>query len=137
MYKRQGDECSTKFGGYFGNFSTENCENGQIMEKKIIQITSGKGPIECEFFVGETFNLMKKEMEQLNINFKILEMIAVSYTHLDVYKRQGKQDLIYFSQHAVQKKQEDQKIEIRNYLNQSIKLSDQSNDCLLYTSRCV
>ena len=40
----------------------------------------------------------------------------------------GKHDLIYFSQHAVQKKQEDQKIEIRNYLNQSIKLSDQSND---------
>ena len=47
----------------------------KYLNKKIIQITSGKGPIECEFFVGETFNLMKKEMEQLNINFKILEMI--------------------------------------------------------------
>lgn len=43
--------------------------------KQIIQITSGKGPAECEFFVGETFSLMKKEMEQLKINFKILEMI--------------------------------------------------------------
>ena len=45
------------------------------MEKKIIQITSGKGPIECEFFVAETFDLMRKEMENQNINFKILEMI--------------------------------------------------------------
>ena len=42
---------------------------------RILQITSGKGPLECEFFVDETFNLMKKEMEQQNINFKILEMI--------------------------------------------------------------
>lgn len=47
----------------------------KYLNKKIIQITSGKGPAECEFFVGETFSLMKKEMEQLNINFKILEMI--------------------------------------------------------------
>ena len=28
--------------------------------KNIVQITSGKGPVECEFFVQETFNLMKK-----------------------------------------------------------------------------
>jgi hypothetical protein len=31
--------------------------------KNIVQITSGKGPVECEFFVQETFSLMKKEME--------------------------------------------------------------------------
>lgn len=43
--------------------------------KNIVQITSGKGPIECEFFVAETFDLMKKEMENLKINFKILEII--------------------------------------------------------------
>lgn len=42
---------------------------------RILQITSGKGSIECEFFVGKTFSLMKKEMEQLKISFKILEII--------------------------------------------------------------
>lgn len=42
--------------------------------RNIVQITSGKGPIECEFFVAETFDLMRKEMENQNINFKILEM---------------------------------------------------------------
>ena len=40
----------------------------------------------------------------------------------------GKHDLVYFSQHAVHQKEEDQKIEIRNYLNQSVKLSKESNE---------
>ena len=44
--------------------------------KNIVQITSGKGPVECEFFVQETFSLMKKEMEILKLNFKILEMVG-------------------------------------------------------------
>lgn len=43
--------------------------------KQIIQITSGKGPVECEFFVQETFNLMKKEMEMLKLDYKVVEMI--------------------------------------------------------------
>lgn len=43
--------------------------------KNIVQITLGKGPVECEFFVQKTFSLMKKEMEILKLNFKILEMI--------------------------------------------------------------
>lgn len=43
--------------------------------KQIIQITSGKGPVECEFFVQETFNLMKKEMEILKLDYKVVEMI--------------------------------------------------------------
>lgn len=43
--------------------------------KNIVQITSGKGPVECEFFVAETFDLMIREMENQKINFKILEMI--------------------------------------------------------------
>ncbi len=43
--------------------------------KQIIQITSGKGPVECEFFVQETFNLIKKEMEMLKLDYKVVEMI--------------------------------------------------------------
>lgn len=40
----------------------------------------------------------------------------------------GKHKLAYFSQHTVLKKEEDQMIEIRNYLIQSIELSDVSDD---------
>lgn len=47
----------------------------KYFNKKIIQITSGKGPVECEFFVQETFNLMKKEMEILKLDYKVVEMI--------------------------------------------------------------
>lgn len=40
----------------------------------------------------------------------------------------GKKNLVYFSQHAVPNKNEDQIVEIRNYINQSAKLSDISKD---------
>ena len=36
----------------------------------------------------------------------------------------GKKNLVYFSQHAVPNKNEDQIIEIQNYINQSVKLSE-------------
>ncbi len=36
----------------------------------------------------------------------------------------GKNTLVYFSQHSVPNKNEDQILEIRNYINQSLKLSD-------------
>lgn len=42
--------------------------------KNIVQITSGKGPVECEFFVQETFNWMKKELECLKLPYRVLEM---------------------------------------------------------------
>lgn len=36
----------------------------------------------------------------------------------------GRKNLVYFSQHALPNKNEDQIIEIRNYINQSVKLSE-------------
>lgn len=36
----------------------------------------------------------------------------------------GKKNMVYFSQHSIPNKNEDQIIEIRNYINQSVKLSD-------------
>lgn len=42
--------------------------------KNIVQITSGKGPVECEFFVQETFSWMKKELECLKLPYRVLEM---------------------------------------------------------------
>jgi hypothetical protein len=36
----------------------------------------------------------------------------------------GRKNLVYFSQHAVPNKNEDQIIEIQNYINQSVKLSE-------------
>lgn len=36
----------------------------------------------------------------------------------------GKKKLVYFSQHAIVNKNEDQLVEVRNYINQSQRLSD-------------
>lgn len=41
--------------------------------KQIIQITSGKGPIECEYFVEKIFEEMKKEMLSEKLKFEILD----------------------------------------------------------------
>ena len=40
----------------------------------------------------------------------------------------GKKNLVYFSQHAIPNKNEDQIIEIQNYINQSVKLSQVSEN---------
>lgn len=40
----------------------------------------------------------------------------------------GKKNLVYFSQHAVPNKNEDQIIEVQNYINQSVKLSELSEN---------
>lgn len=55
--------------------STDRHQQETIKMKQIIQITSGKGPVECEFFVEEAFSLMKKEMKLMKINFKILDSV--------------------------------------------------------------
>lgn len=39
-----------------------------------------------------------------------------------------KDKMVYFTQHSVQDKEADQEIEVKNYLNQSIKLSDQAQE---------
>ncbi len=43
--------------------------------KQIIQITSGKGPIECEFYTEKVFEMIKKEMREKQIQFEVLETI--------------------------------------------------------------
>lgn len=39
-----------------------------------------------------------------------------------------KSKMVYFSQHSVQNKEADQKIEVKNYLNQSVKLSEKAQE---------
>ena len=36
--------------------------------------------------------------------------------------------MVYFTQHSVQNKEADQKIEVKNYLNQSVKLSEKAQE---------
>jgi hypothetical protein len=39
-----------------------------------------------------------------------------------------KSKMVYFTQHSVQNKEADQKIEVKNYLNQSVKLSEKAQE---------
>lgn len=41
-----------------------------------------------------------------------------------------KNKMVYFTQHSVQNKVEDQKIEVKNYLNQSLKLSEKAQEVI-------
>ena len=43
-----------------------------------------------------------------------------------------KSKMVYFTQHSVQNKEADQKIEVKNYLNQSVKLSEKAQEVIEY-----
>lgn len=43
-----------------------------------------------------------------------------------------KSKMVYFTQHSVQNKEADQKIEVKNYLNQSVKLSEKAQEVIGY-----
>jgi hypothetical protein len=43
-----------------------------------------------------------------------------------------KSKMVYFTQHSVQNKEADQKIEVKNYLNQSVKLSEKAVEVIEY-----
>ena len=77
-------------------------------------------------------------------NFSFTPLIAVSYTHLDVYKRQEQYNRM-LERYTKEASAMQQQIEMRENpnrgniepkLNYSINLIN-NIDCLLYTSRCV
>jgi peptide chain release factor len=45
------------------------------MESKIIQITSGQGPAECEWVIGKLLSVFLKECEKENIEYDIIQTV--------------------------------------------------------------
>ena len=125
---------STIFGILFFAYWFTQKSNGNFLEKSMSRQVINKLNQPIDIYAIKVIDkdknqFLSKHLGKIRSNHYQIEYFDMSNSNeFWVVGYIGKHDLIYFSQHAVQKKQEDQKIEIRNYLNQSIKLSDQSND---------
>ena len=76
-------------------------------------------------------------MEWQESIMKIVSIIAVSYTHLDVYKRQEYYDLAMKDGFESVFHKVKEGYEIQNEVRFAVINPDKPEHCLLYTSRCV
>lgn len=102
-----------------------------IVEDSVALQVINKLPQPLDFYVV-TLNDSEsgKVIETKHIGKVRPEYYRIEYLRMDrsdeywIVGYLGKKNLVYFSQHALPNKNIDQIIEIRNYINQSVKLSD-------------
>ena len=103
-----------------GNFNENQYPNDEVLDLKVgaqIMFIRNDASGERRYFNGKLAEVVDLDEKEITV------IIAVSYTHLDVYKRQIVLRLLRF------------KCRISTHQNRfSIHTS---NSCLLYTSRCV
>jgi 5-enolpyruvylshikimate-3-phosphate synthase len=122
------------FGVLFFAYWFTQKSNGNFLEKSMsIQVVNKLNqPIDVyaiKVINKDKNQFLSKHLGKIRSNHYQIEYFDMSNSNeFWVVGYIGKHDLVYFSQHAVHQKEEDQKIEIRNYLNQSVKLSAQSNE---------
>ena len=122
------------FGVLFFAYWFTQKSNGNFLEKSMsIQVVNKLNqPIDVyaiKVINKDKYQFLSKHLGKIRSNHYQIEYFDMSNSNeFWVVGYIGKHDLVYFSQHAVHQKEEDQKIEIRNYLNQSVKLSAQSNE---------
>ena len=125
---------STVFGVLFFAYWFTQKSNGNFLEKSMsIQVINKLNqPIDVyaiKVINKDNNRFLSKRLGKIRSNHYQIENFDMSNSNeFWVVGYIGKHDLVYFSQHAVHQKEEDQKIEIRNYLNQSVKLSKESNE---------
>lgn len=90
-----------------------------------------KLPQTLDFYVINVNNLDKNKVHEAKHIGKIRpEYYRIEYLKMDksdeywVIGYLGKKNLVYFSQHSVPNKNIDQIVEVKNYINQSVKLSE-------------
>ena len=122
------------FGVLFFAYWFTQKSNGNFLEKSMsIQVVNKLNqPIDVyaiKVINKDNNQFLSKHLGKIRSNHYQIEYFDMSNSNeFWVVGYIGKHDLVYFSQHAVHQKEEDQKIEIRNYLNQSVKLSKESNE---------
>ena len=122
------------FGVLFLAYWFTQKSNGNFLEKSMsIQVVNKLNqPIDVyaiKVINKDKNQFLSKHLGKIRSNHYQIEYFDMSNSNeFWVVGYIGKHDLVYFSQHAVHQKEEDQKIEIRNYLNQSVKLSKESNE---------
>jgi hypothetical protein len=125
---------SAVFGVLFFAYWFTQKSNGNFLEKSMsIQVVNKLNqPVDIYAIkvIDKDKNLfLSKHLGKIRSNHYQIEYFDMSNSNeFWLVGYIGKHNLVYFSQHAVHQKEEDQKIEIRNYLNQSVKLSAKSND---------
>ena len=105
---------------------------GVVNNSVALQIVN-KLPQTLDFYVINQNNLEKDGITEAKHIGKIRpEYYRIEYLKMDksdeywIVGYLGKKNLVYFSQHSVPNKNIDQIIEIQNYINQSLKLSDEA-----------
>ncbi|KMQ65848.1 hypothetical protein ACM46_06910 [Chryseobacterium angstadtii] len=89
-----------------------------------------KLPQTLDFYLIEVDSGKSGNLEPKHIGKIRPEYYRIEYLKMDksdeywVVGYLGKKNMVYFSQHAVPNKNIDQIVEVRNYINQSVKLSD-------------
>ncbi len=122
------------FGVLFFAYWFTQKSNGNFLEKSMsIQVVNKLNqPIDVyaiKVINKDKNQFLSKHLGKIRSNHYQIEYFDMSNSNeFWVVGYIGKHDLVYFSQHAVHQKEEDQKTEIRNYLNQSVKLSKESNE---------
>ena len=122
------------FGVLFFAYWFTQKSNGNFLEKSMSIQVVNKLNQPIDIYAIKVINkdknqFLSKHLGKIRSNHYQIEYFDMSNSNeFWVVGYIGKHDLVYFSQHAVHQKEEDQKIEIRNYLNQSVKLSAQSNE---------
>ena len=122
------------FGVLFLAYWFTQKSNGNFLEKSMSIQVVNKLNQPIDIYAIKVINkdknqFLSKHLGKIRSNHYQIEYFDMSNSNeFWVVGYIGKHDLVYFSQHAVHQKEEDQKIEIRNYLNQSVKLSKESNE---------
>lgn len=114
---------------FFAYWFTQKSLNHFLEKSMTVQVINRLNqPI--DFYVIKVINkendkFLSKRLGKIRTNYYQIEYFDMSNANeFWIAGYNGKDDLVYFSQHSVQKKEEDQKIEVRSYINQSIKLSE-------------
>ena len=125
---------STVFGVLFFAYWFTLKSNGSFLEKSMSIQVINKLNQPIDVYAIKVINkdenqFLSKHLGKIRSNHYQIEYFDMSNSNeFWMVGYIGKHNLVYFSQHAVHQKEEDQKIEIRNYLNQSVKLSTESDE---------
>lgn len=106
-------------------------------ENALTVMVVNKLPFPLDFYLIKQSNTESgNEYETRHLGNIRNEFYRIDYLNMEkadqfwIVAYMGQKNLVYFSQHAVPNKNEDQIIEVQNYINQSVKLSEISKNLI-------
>ena len=122
---------------FFGYWFFQKSLNNFLEKSMSVQVINRLNqPI--DFYVIKVINkdknqFLSKHLGKIRTNHYQIEYFDMSNSNeYWVIGYLPKSKMVYFTQHSVQNKEADQKIEVKNYLNQSVKLSEKAQEVIEY-----